>query len=138
MLDQGCICGSFAYFCGDFEDVKLFTSNDFWKFSVEDNAFVILQNHKGQSASCHSSATFWKHTFRLDITLEEGFLTVEGLLSKSGSYGRERLIVASRQFEDAAHAVGNPCEEVTYFDRDLSWDLEVEEFIRCVLEEINQ
>ncbi len=136
LLDQGIhMLDLFSYFCGDFEDVKCFTSHDCWKFSVEDNAFVILQNHKGQSASCHSSATFWKHTFRLDITLEEGFLTVEGLLSKSGSYGRERLIVASRQFEDAAHAVGNPCEEVTYFDRDLSWDLEVEEFIRCVLED---
>ncbi len=135
LLDQGIhMLDLFAYFCGDFEDVKCFTSDDFWKFSVEDNAFVILQNHKGQSACCHSSATFWKHTFRLDIILEEGFMTIEGLLSKSGSYGREKLIVASRQFEDAAHAVGNPSEEVTYFDRDLSWDLEVEEFVRCVID----
>ena len=133
LLDQGIhMLDLFSHFCGDFEQVKCFTSDDFWKFAVEDNAFVILQNKKGQSASCHSSATFWKHTFRLDITLEEGYMTVEGLLSKSGSYGREKLIVASRQFEDATHAVGNPSEEVTYFDRDLSWDLEVEEFVRCV------
>ena len=135
LLDQGVhMLDLFCHFCGDFEAVKCFTSDDFWKFEVEDNALVILQNKKGQSAMCHSSATFWKHTFRLDITLEEGYMTVEGLLSKSGSYGREKLIVASRQFEDAAHAVGNPSEEVTYFDRDLSWDLEVEEFIRCILE----
>ncbi len=135
LLDQGIhMLDLFSYFCGDFEDVKCFTSDDFWKFSVEDNAFVILQNRKGQSACCHSSATFWKHTFRLDITLEEGFMTVEGLLSKSGSYGREKLIVASRQFEDETHAVGNPSEEVTYFDRDFSWDLEVEEFVRCITE----
>jgi len=31
--------------------------------------------------------------------------------------------------------VGNPAEEVTYFDRDLSWDLEVEEFARCIIED---
>ena len=136
LLDQGIhMLDLFSHFCGDFEDVKCFASDDFWKFAVEDNAFVILQNRKGQSASCHSSATFWKHTFRLDITLEEGCMTVEGLLSKSGSYGREKLIVANRQFEDATHAVGNPAEEVTYFDRDLSWDLEVEEFVRCVIQD---
>jgi len=135
LLDQGIhMLDLFSHFCGDFEEVKCFTSDDFWKFAVEDNAFVILQNRKGQSALCHSSATFWKHTFRLDITLEEGYMTVEGLLSKSGSYGREKLIVANRQFEDATHAVGNPSEEVTYFDRDLSWDLEVEEFVNCIVE----
>jgi len=60
---------------------------------------------------------------------------VEGLLSKTGSYGREQLIVAKRQFEDEAAAVGNPSEEITYFDRDLSWDMEVEEFVRCVRED---
>ncbi|MDZ4243386.1 MAG: hypothetical protein U1D99_11210, partial [Candidatus Omnitrophota bacterium] len=60
---------------------------------------------------------------------------VEGLLSKSGSYGREKIIVATRQFEDETAAVGNPSEEVTYFDRDLSWDLEVEEFFRCITED---
>ncbi len=136
LLDQGIhMLDLFSYFCGNFEEVKCFTSDNFWKFAVEDNAFVILQNLQGQSALCHSSSTFWKHTFRLDITLEEGSIGVEGLLSKSGSYGREKLIVAGRQFEDAASAVGNPCEEVTYFDRDLSWDLEVEEFIRAVLED---
>lgn len=136
LLDQGIhMLDLFVYFCGDFEDVKCFASDDFWKTSVEDNAFVILQNRAGQSACCHSSATSWKHTFRLDIALEKGFITVEGLLSKSGSYGREKLIVASRQFEDTAAAVGNPAEQVTYFDRDLSWDLEVEEFVRCISED---
>ena len=135
LLDQGIhMLDLFSHFCGDFEEVKCFTSDDFWKFAVEDNAFVILQNRKGQSALCHSSATFWKHTFRLDLTMEEGYMTVEGLLTKSGSYGREKLIVASRQFEDSSAAVGNPSEEVTYFDRDLSWDLEVEEFVRCITE----
>lgn len=135
LLDQGIhMLDLFHYFCGCFDEVKCVISNDFWKFEVEDNAFVALKNRKNQSAMLHSSATFWKHTFRLDITLEQGYITVEGLLSKSGSYGREKLILASRQFEDETAAVGNPSEETTYFDRDLSWDLEVEEFVKCVME----
>jgi predicted dehydrogenase len=91
-----------------------------------------MKNKKGQTASLHSSATLWKHTFALEMILEEGYATVEGFLSKTGSYGREQLIVGKRQFEDEAHAVGNPEEEITYFDRDLSWDLEVRELLDCI------
>ncbi len=74
----------------------------------------------------------WNHTFRIDITLEEGYILVEGLLSKTGSYGREKIVIGKRQFEDEASAVGNPEEEVTYFDRDLSWNIEVDKFIECI------
>ena len=133
LLDQGIhMLDLFLYFCGDFEFVKCFRSSSFWKFDVEDNAFVILQNKHGQSALFHSSATMWKHTFRLDITLEQGYMIVEGLLSKTGSYGREKIIIGKRQFEDEATAIGNPAEEIAYFDRDLSWDLEVDEFVKCI------
>ncbi|MCK5579877.1 MAG: Gfo/Idh/MocA family oxidoreductase [Candidatus Omnitrophica bacterium] len=135
LLDQGIhMLDLFRYFCDDFEHVKCFVNTAFWKFDLEDNAFVILQNHKGQTASLHSSATLWRHTFQMNIILEEGYMIVEGLLSKTGSYGREKLIVAKRQFEDEAEAVGNPSEEVTYFDRDLSWDIEVDEFVKCIQE----
>ena len=136
LLDQGIhMLDLFRYFCGDFESVRCFASNTYWKFDLEDNAFVILRNKNKQTAFCHSSATFWKHTFQLDIILEEGYLVVEGLLSKTGSYGREKIIVGRRQFEDRADALGNPSEEVTYFDRDASWDLEVEEFVKCIKED---
>ncbi len=135
LLDQGIhMLDLFRYFSGDFTDVRCFSSKSFWKNDVEDNAFVVLKGAAGVDAMLHSSATFWKHTFRIDITLEGGYVVVEGLLSKTGSYGREQLIVAKRQFEDEAHAVGNPSEEITYFDRDLSWDLEVEEFVKCIRE----
>lgn len=136
LLDQGIhMLDLFRFFCGDFSRVKCFTSDCFWKFAVEDNAFVLLQNERKQCAMLHSSATLWRHTFKLDIILERGYLTVEGLLSKTGSYGREKLIVVKRQFEDEATALGNPPEEIIYFDQDLSWDLEVEEFVRCITEE---
>ena len=136
LLDQGIhMLDLFRLFCGDFEQVKCFAGNAFWKFDLEDNAYVILENAKAQHAICHSSATFWKHTFRLDITLEEGYLVVEGLLSKSGSYGREKLVIARRQFENEAEAISNPAEETSYFDKDLSWDLEAEAFVKCVQED---
>jgi len=136
LLDQGIhMLDLFRYFAGDFAGVKCVASNAFWNLDVEDNAFVVLKGQRGIDAMLHSSATFWKHTFCIHVTLEGGYLIVEGLLSKTGSYGREQLIVAKRQFEDEAHAVGNPSEEITYFDRDLSWDLEVQEFARCIRED---
>lgn len=137
LLDQGIhMLDLFRFFAGDFEHVKCFGTNSYWQCAVEDNAFVILSNGRGQNAALHSSATLWKHTFRIDITLEQGYMVVEGLLSKSGSYGREHLVVAKRQFEDEAAAIGNPAEEVTYFDRDLSWELEIAEFLRCIDEDV--
>ena len=135
LLDQGIhMLDLFRYFCDDFDQVKCLLNDAYWRLGIEDNAFVILQNQQGQAATIHSSATLWKHTFRLDIVLEEGYMYIEGLLSKSGSYGREKLVTARRQFEDETDAVGNPSEEVTYFDKDDSWDLEVAEFVRCIKE----
>lgn len=136
LLDQGIhMLDLFRYFCGDFDSVKCFMDNSFWGFDVEDNAYVMLQNGAGQTAFLHSSATMWKHTFRLNIILEQGYAEIEGLLSKTGSYGREKLIVGKRQFEDESSALGNPAEEITYFDRDISWDLEVDEFVKFMDED---
>jgi len=135
LLDQGIhMLDLFRYFGGDFPHVKCFATNTYWDFDLEDNAIVILKNDSGLSAMLHSSATLWKHTFQIYLILQEGYMIVEGLLSKTGSYGREKLVVGKRQFEDEAEAIGNPAEEVTYFDRDLSWDLEVNELVSCILE----
>jgi len=71
--------------------------------------------------------------FQLNVILEEGYLKLEGLLSKTGSYGRETLVIGRRQFEDEAEAVGNPSEETIYFDKDLSWNLEVNHFADYIL-----
>ncbi len=135
LLDQGIhMLDLFNLFCDEFPNVKAFNSNAYWQFELEDNAFVILNNNKGQNAMLHSSATLWRHKFRLDIGLEKGYLIVQGLLSKTGSYGRETLTVGKQQFEDEAFAVGNPSEEITYFDRDQSWDIEVDNIVKCILE----
>jgi len=130
LLDQGIhMLDLFRYFCGNFSEVKGFLSRMFWNTDVEDNAFIFLRNRIGQVATLHSSATLWKHCFRIEIFLEDAYLIVSGLLSKTGSYGRETLTIGRRQFEDETFALGNPREEVVYFDQDLSWEAEVNKFI---------
>ena len=135
LLDQGIhMIDLMRYFCGEFESVKGFMSRSFWNFEIEDNAFALLRTPCGQVAALHSSSTLWKHTFRLEIFLEKGYLIVSGLLSKTGSYGREMLTIGKRQFESESFALGNPREEIIYFDQDRSWDLEVAYFTECIQE----
>ena len=135
LLDQGIhMLDLFRFFCGDFSQIQGMLSTGYWNIPVEDNAFVILCNEEGQTAQLHSSATLWKHTFQLDIGLEEGYLSAQGLLSKSGSYGRETLIIGRKHRSGQLAAVGNPREEVVYFDRDLSWELQVKDLVQCIRE----
>tara|TARA_B100001057_G_scaffold467732_1_gene526158 strand:- start:245 stop:1261 length:1017 start_codon:yes stop_codon:yes gene_type:complete len=133
LLDQGIhMIDLFHFFGGKFRDVKSHLSNLHWLFEVEDNAVVILKNDKNQLATLHSSSTFWRHTFQLSITLDNGYLSIDGLLSKTGSYGRETLTIGKRKFENESDAVGNPSEEIIYFDKDNSWDLELDNLINCI------
>ena len=134
LLDQGIhMLDLFNYFLGGFTSAKAFLSNGHWEFDVEENAVVILKNDQHQLAVLHSSATFWKHLFQLNVILDNGYLKLEGLLSKTGSYGREKLVIGRRQFEDESEALGNPSEEIIYFDKDLSWELEVNKFVNYIL-----
>lgn len=121
-------------FLGPLSVVQAVLADAFWGCEVEDNAFVLLQSEQGTPAFVHSSATLWKHTFRLELGCERGYLTATGLLSQTGSYGREQLVIGKRQFEDEAMALGNPREEIVHFDRDDSWDQEVREFLAAIRE----
>lgn len=133
LLDQGIhMLDLFRLFCGDFIEVMGISATMFWKVPVEDNAFVVLRSATGQIAQLHSSATSWKHTFRLEIGLERGYLHVSGLLSKTGSYGRETLVVGRRPANQERSALGNPREEITYYDTDPSWGIQVDQFVRCI------
>ncbi len=133
LLDQGIhMLDLFQVFLGRLEVVEAVLVDAFWKCGVEDNAFVLLRSHQGVPAFLHSSSTLWKHTFRLEIGCRDGYLVASGLLSKTGSYGREQLVIGKRQFEDEALALGNPREEIIHFDRDESWDKEVHEFLAAV------
>ncbi|RJQ53516.1 MAG: gfo/Idh/MocA family oxidoreductase [Desulfobacteraceae bacterium] len=137
LLDQGIhMLDLFRFFCGDFQEVNGMLATSFWNIPVEDNAFVFLRNRQSQMAQLHSSATLWKHIFRLEIGLEGGYLVAQGLLSKTGSYGREHLVIGRRPESNEFSAVGNPREETVYYDKDLSWELQVRELIRCIREDL--
>lgn len=136
LLDQGIhMLDLFHLFLGPLTVVEAILVDAFWGCGIEDNAFVLLTSEQRVPAFLHSSATLWKHTFRLEIGCRDGYLIASGLLSQTGSYGREQLIIGKRQFEDEALALGNPREEIVHFDRDESWDLEVAEFLAAVKEQ---
>lgn len=136
LLDQGIhMLDLFCFFCGDFDELQALLTTSYWNVPVEDNAFLSMRATTGAIAQLHSSATLWKHSFRLEIGLEHGYLNVTGLLSKTGSYGRETLTIGRKPGEDDRTAVGNPREEVVYFDRDQSWDLQVQELVTCIRED---
>lgn len=133
LLDQGIhMLDLISFFLGPLTVVEAVLTDSFWGCGIEDNAFVLLRSERGVPAFLHSSATLWKHTFRLEIGCQNGYLIASGLLSQTGSYGREQLIIGKRQFEDEALALGNPREEIIHFDRDESWDREIHEFLAAI------
>jgi predicted dehydrogenase len=135
LLDQGIhMLDLFRLFVGDFSEVIGMRGITHFDIPVEDNAFVLLRTPHGQLAQLHSSATSWKHMFRLEIGCEKGYAVISGLLSKTGSYGRETLIVGRRPARDERTAIGNPREETTYYDADPSWDIEVAHLVECILQ----
>lgn len=133
LLDQGIhMLDLFRLFVGDFSEVVGMRGITAFDVPVEDNAFVLLRTPRGQMAQLHSSATSWKHTFRLEIGCERGYIVVSGLLSKTGSYGRETLVVGRRPAPGERAAIGNPREETIYYDDDPSWDIEVAHLVECI------
>lgn len=135
LLDQGIhMLDLFQLFVGPLSLVEAVLTDSFWRSGLEDNAFVLLRSARGVPVFLHSSATLWKHTFRFEVGCRDGYLIGSGLLSQTGSYGREQLVIGKRQFEDEALALGNPREEIIHFDRDESWDHEVTEFLSAVIE----
>ena len=130
LLDQGIhMLDLFQLFVGRLTVVDAVLHEAFWRTGMEDNAFVLLRSERGAPVFLHSSATLWKHTFQFEIGCRDGYLLGRGLLSQTGSYGREQLVIGKRQFEGEALALGNPREEIIHFDRDESWDQEVHEFL---------
>ena len=134
LLDQGIhMLDLFRFFCGDFIEVKSMVSTSFWPIDVEDNAFALLRDTHGRVAMVHCSSTQWKHRFNLELYLSGGYLSVNGILSSTRSYGDETITVARNRFEEGV-AMGKPTEEVIYFDTDPSWELEIRDFVSSCLE----
>ena len=90
-----------------------------------------MKTDQGVVGLLHSSATQWRHRFNLNINLEKGSLILKGLLSGSKSYGSETLTtIYSKPDEDN----GDPIQETKTYNKDPSWDKEIELFIKCIVE----
>lgn len=132
LLDQGIhMVDLMRLFGGEFHEVKSFVSNSTWNLDVEDNAYALMRSDRGVVALLHSTATQWRHRFKLEIFLEGGALILSGILSGSKSYGQEALTTVYREDE----ANGNPRETTSTYIRDNSWRDEVAELTACVLED---
>jgi predicted dehydrogenase len=130
LLDQGIhMVDLMRLFCGEFNEVKSFISDDYWNEDVEDNAFAIMRDNKGRIAMLHSSATQWQHRFSLHITLSEGYLELRGILTGSKSYGQEKLAIGRR----SDSVVGVLQEEVISYLEDNSWRDEINSFADAIL-----
>jgi len=131
LLDQGIhMLDLFLMFCGDFEEVQAFVSNLYWKLDIEDNVFANLRNSRGQVASLHSTMTQWRHLFSLEIFLERGYITINGLKTPSGAYGDEIMSIAQNRSLPPA-AVWTQQEDMV-FHTDQSWERELKMFAECV------
>lgn len=134
LIDQGIhMLDLFLMFAGRFSNVQSFVQRKFWTACpVEDNAFALMKNEAGVVASMHSSATQWQHTFRLELYMRNGFISVEGILSASGSYGSEVLTVALNRLDRDGNPIPNPEYQEIRFTEDFSWDKEIAEFYNAI------
>ncbi|MBF0108445.1 MAG: Gfo/Idh/MocA family oxidoreductase [Magnetococcales bacterium] len=135
LIDQGIhMIDLLHFFCGTFPEVKSMVGRTYWKVPVEDNAMGIMRNELGQMAMIHSSATQWRHKFILDVCLERGYLSLDGILSSTMTYGAESLKVAHCVYDSEGYPLPNPQEAIYYYTEDRSWAKEVDYFVRCILE----
>tara|TARA_B100000029_G_scaffold296551_1_gene289827 strand:+ start:105 stop:1115 length:1011 start_codon:yes stop_codon:yes gene_type:complete len=126
LLDQGIhLLDIMRFFCGEFKEIKSFVNNNYWKFKVEDNAYVILRSKKNVVAMVHSTATQWQHQFRVEITLEKALINLFGILSSSKTYGNEKIEIHPKFTK-------NKKNKIIKFKNDFSWEREIKEYIRCV------
>ena len=92
LFDQGIhVLDLIILLLGKIIKVKSILNNNFIKKNIEDNAFIILENKKKQTASIHSTLTQWRHLFAIEIFFERGFAVLNGLKTPSGKYGQEVL-----------------------------------------------
>jgi predicted dehydrogenase len=130
LLDQGIhMVDLMRLFCGEFNEIKSFVSNDHWQFDVEGNAYALMKTAGGVVGMLHSSATQWRHRFELEISLTKGALRLAGILSGSKSYGEETLRVTWAD----ENGTGDPKEQITRYNMDSSWQQEVDLFIDSII-----
>ena len=134
LLDQGIhLLDIMRFFCGEFKEIKSLVNNNYWKYKVEDNAYVIMRSLKNAVAMVHSTATQWQHQFRIEIALKYALLELKGILSGSKSYGRESLNLIPR-FPKLNKDSKN--RRKFTFKKDKSWKEEIDEFANLIIKNL--
>lgn len=121
-LDQGIhMLDLFLHLGGGFDEVQAMVSNLYWRqVSTEDNVFANFRSSEtGICASLHSTMTQWGYLFSLEVCLEKGLMTLNGLKTSSGCYGQETLAIRQRRTNN---------EEQTTYNEDPSWNSEIAHF----------
>lgn len=132
LLDQGIhMLDLMRMICGEFTEVKSFVTNSHWGHDVEDNAYAIMRTDTGVVAMIHSTATQWRHKFKLEIALTGGSIALSGILTGSKSYGQETMTISYSGKNDA----GVPAETVSTYIHDNSWRDEIWEFAAAIAED---
>lgn len=123
LLDQGMhLIDLVRFFAGEVSLAFSELRSDFWKTSVEDNAFLAMESHDGAFAWLHASWTEWKNLFSFEIAMERAKVEIAGL---GGSYGTERL-----SLHEMLPEMGPPMTTMWEWPRgDNSWALEIEDFL---------
>lgn len=134
MLDQGIhMLDLMYYFMGEFTEIQSSVDQLVWKdMPTEDSAFSILRTADGKVASLHSSAIQWRHKFSLDLICTKGFISLNGLLTSTKSYGEEKISYYRKDLEQKTGSLGKPMEHTMCFNSDQSWDHEIAEFYDAV------
>jgi len=126
LIDQGPhLIDLSKMFLGSFKSIEGFADTFFWKMDVDDNAFMLLRNEYGQTASLHVSCTEWKNMFSFEIYGKIGKIEISGL---GGSYGVEKITLYKMLKE-----MGPP--ETTTWEYpfpDSSWETELIDFFNCI------
>lgn len=132
LIDQGLhLLDIMNWLAGGFDNNQTVLSNNYLQIAnVEDNAFINLYSSSSSiSASLHSTITQWRYLFSLEIFLENGSLILNGLRTRSGSYGDETLSIRPNIPLDHLDLRE---EEISYLLND-SWSLEMKTFVDSVL-----
>lgn len=130
LLDQGThLIDLVNYFCGNMDVVSGVTKKLFWKTRLEDSAFFILRNTKGQIAQLSATCVEWKNTFSFEIMLQRAKIQIDGL---GGSYGREKFTLYKMKPE-----MGPPdMQEFLFEEKDNSWQKENKEYFDRIRKKI--
>ena len=134
LLDQGIhMLDLLKYFNNNssFQEYKSFISNKFWGYNVEDNAFAIMRSKNGVISSIHSTATQWQHKFNMEITLSNGTIILEGILSGTKTYGKETLKIYPGAKPYLYKGKTRKTKKF-YFNKDTSWSDEIDEFAEVI------